>query len=431
MKKLFLAFLASRAKAVIRKFHPTIIAITGSMGKTGTKKAIYEALAPYFDIRCTEKNYNNEFGLPLSILGFESPKRSVIGWLKVFISSYRIHSYPKVLVLEFGADKPGDIRALCEIAPPTVAVITGISPVHVANFPSLDDLVYEKSSLVAALPKDGLAIINADDEYREMMRERTDAPVVTYGVKAGDYSVRDLEIDIRPDESFEPGELFAATKGMFLVRGNPVTGIHLKNCLGYAPMMAVLAALAVADHFGIRLIDVAKNLNEKMRPEKGRLYPIAGIKGSLILDDSYNAAPSAMKNGIELLRHFQPGEEFDRRIVCLGQMAELGSISQEEHAAIGRLVAEVADTFIAVGEEMHHAVDAAKFAGMPVDQIEWFATSREAGRYLDHYVQGGDVIYVKGSQSSRMERVVKDLMAEPLLAPELLVRQEEKWLATE
>ncbi|MFA6522531.1 MAG: Mur ligase family protein [Patescibacteria group bacterium] len=430
MKALLIAFLQARARAVIQKFHPTIIAITGSIGKTSTKKAIYEVLAPHFDIRTAEKNYNNEIGLPLTILGEDAPGKSPLKWLKIFWHSYRITSFPKILVLEFGADKPGDIRALCEIAPPTIGIVTGISPVHVANFPDLDSLVQEKASLVAAVPKDGLAILNADDAYCEKIRSRTMAPVVTFGVERGDFSARELSIEIRPDEHFDPGELFCATKALALKRGDVISGLHLKNCLGYAPVMASLAALAVADHFGIRLIDAVKDLDEKIRPEKGRLNPVAGIKGTLILDDSYNAAPAAMKNGLELLKQFVPGEEFDRRIAALGQMMELGSLTEKEHKEIGRLVASVADTFIAVGESMRFAVEGAKEAGMQSDKIEWFATSEEAGRYLDAYVQEGDVIYVKGSQSSRMEKVVKDIMAEPLRAEELLVRQDEKWLAT-
>ncbi|MBU0614202.1 hypothetical protein KJ766_02890, partial [Patescibacteria group bacterium] len=250
----------------------------------------------------------------------------------------------------------------------------------------------------------------------------------TYGFSSVDYSAKDVQIDILPQEFFHPDTLYAATKANFVKDGSTIAGIHLKNSLGYAPIMACLAALAVADKMDIKLIDALKELNEHSRPEPGRLKPIAGIKGSLILDDSYNAAPASMHNGLEILREFERGNEFDRKIVALGAMAELGNYSQDQHRLIGLKVAEVADTFIAVGQGMLPAVEAAKEAGMEKDKIEWFATSQEAGRYLDRYVEKGDIIYVKGSQSARMEKVVKDIMAEPLLAGKLLVRQDAKWL---
>jgi UDP-N-acetylmuramoyl-tripeptide--D-alanyl-D-alanine ligase len=179
---------------------------------------------------------------------------------------------------------------------------------------------------------------------------------------------------------------------------------------------------------GVSVADAIKTLSNKYHASAGRLNPIAGIKGSLIIDDSYNAAPAAMQNGLEALRIFRLTEDDNRKIVALGSMAELGQYSDQEHRLIGMKVAEVADVFVAVGENMRVAVDAAIEAGMYREAIEWFATSEEAGRYLDREIQEGDIVYVKGSQSSRMEKVVKDIMAEPLRASELLVRQEEKWL---
>jgi len=160
----------------------------------------------------------------------------------------------------------------------------------------------------------------------------------------------------------------------------------------------------------------------------GRLNPIAGIKGSLIIDDSYNAAPLAMQNGLDVLKSFSLSTDDDRRIAVLGQMAELGQYTENEHRLIGMKVAECADLFLAVGENMRIAVESAKESGLDPNAIEWFANSEEAGRYLDREVKTGDIVYVKGSQSTRMEKVVKDIMAEPARADEILVRQDEKWL---
>jgi UDP-N-acetylmuramyl pentapeptide synthase len=177
------------------------------------------------------------------------------------------------------------------------------------------------------------------------------------------------------------------------------------------------------------LSDAAAALSKQLEPVSGRLRPLAGIKGSLILDDSYNAAPASVVAGLEALQQFTPGEEYDRRIAALADMAELGTLSEQEHRAIGTLVATTADLFVAVGPQMRFAIEAAEAAGMDKNKIEWFKDSVEAGRYLDRIIEKGDVVLVKGSQSQRMEKAVKDIMAEPGRAAEFLVRQEEAWLS--
>jgi UDP-N-acetylmuramyl pentapeptide synthase len=428
MKKIVISMLHSRVRAVLRKFQPKIIAVTGSVGKTSAKQAIYLALDGIVDVRTAEKNYNNEIGVPLTILGAKSPKKSIVGWLSLFFNSYRIKEYPEVLVLEYGADHPGDIATLCALAQPNVGVVTGVSTVHAEYFTNIDELAREKATLVGHVPPNGLAVLNADDVRVVDMVDNTHASVKTFGIKSLDVSVSDIRIAPRIDHSFESGETFAVTTALVKQENIEVGQLILRNMVGYAPVMACLAAITVADHFNIPAVDVIKKLNTSFSAVPGRLNPISGIKGSLILDDSYNAAPSAMQNGLEVLRMFAPGEEQDRRIAVLGQMAELGKYSEEEHRLVGMKAAEVADIFIAVGERMSGAVEAAKEAGMEPEAIEWFGTSQEAGRYLDKIIEQGDIVYVKGSQSSRMERVVKDVMAQPLMASQLLVRQEAKWL---
>lgn len=418
----------SRAKATLQKYHPMVIAVTGSMGKTSTKNAIEVVLADSVRLRSSEKNFNNEIGVPLTILGEASPGRSIFGWVGIWMRSFQKKDYPEVLLLEFGADHPGDIQALCELAPPTIGVVTGISTVHAEYFANIDELAAEKSALISSLPADGLAVLNADDERTRSMASKSKAKVVTYGLKSTDISAQNVLVAGRTDDSFEPGEALSLTRADVIAKDAPVGALELKNLIGYAPVMSCLAAIAVAERFGIAYADAIARLNAKFAPVPGRLRPLPGIKGSLIIDDSYNAAPAAMINGLEILRIFSPGEQRDRRIAVLGQMVELGEYTAQEHRMVGLKVAEVADLFLAVGESMRVAVDAAKEAGMEADKIEWFATSEEAGRYLDRVVQAGDIIYVKGSQSSRMEKVVKDVMAEPLMAKDLIVRQEEKWL---
>lgn len=430
MKKIIISLLQKKAKRVIALNKPTVVAVTGSYGKTATKNAIAKALAPYKNIRATEGNFNNEIGLPLAILGEQSPERSPFGWLALLLRRAQSFSCPDILVLEYGADHPGDIRALCQIAQPHIAVVTGVSTVHAEYYADIDALAKEKSSLIECLAEGGFAILNADDDRVRQMAAISPMHEM-YGVSTGDLTAHDIRILPREDDSFEPGEIMAHTTAVIMDNGVVIGQLNLKNALGYAPVMNALAAIAVAKHFQIEPMQAIKALNQSFMPMAGRLHPIAGNKGSLIIDDTYNAAPSAVINGLQTLKIFQPHGAEDRRIAVLGSLAELGQYAEDEHRKIGFAVADVADVFIAVGAQMQVAIDAAKEAGMDEKVIHWFGTSKEAGRFLDRLVQSGDIIYVKGSQSSRMEHVVKDVMAEPLRAKELLVRQSDKWLETE
>lgn len=427
MKTIIMRALQRRAQAAVTHAHPTVIAVTGSIGKTSTLQAIGIALAGSTTLRMPRKNYNNEFGLPLAILGEASPGRDAWGWLKLLWRTRRVADFPKTLLLEYGADKPGDIAALCKIARPNIAVITGISPVHAANYPNIDALVDEKASLGELTDPNGLVVLNAHDARVHAMRARVAAPVVTYGFSDADVTAEDVQLQPHFLEAFTPGEAFVTTTATVHARGETAQ-LQLTNCIGTSPVLSCLAAIAVALQCGVSLKDAVARLNASLRPVPGRLQPLAGIRGSLVLDDTYNAAPASVRAGLAAFALFRPGERRDRRIVVLGKMAELGQYSHEEHAAIGREVAEVADMFVAVGEEMRDAVDAARAAGMRQEAVRWLESPVQAGRMLDAEVRAGDIVFVKGSQSARMEKVVKDIMAEPMRAAELLVRQEPYWL---
>lgn len=428
MKNLIINLLRSRAKSILKKFNPKIVAITGSVGKTSAKEAIALVLAEKYQVRTAQKNYNNEFGVPLTILGAKSPGKNPLGWLVLFWKSYFVKDFPEVLVLEYGVDKPEDMDELCALARPDMAVVTGISTVHAANFQSVHALAQEKAKLTQCVRQGGCVILNEDDEKVRAMEENANERVIKYGSKSLENTFNNMVLETRVDAHFSAGENFIITRSEITIGGEIYGTLELNNMIGYAPLMSALCALTVAREMDVDITASMKALTQGLRPVAGRLNPIAGIKGSLIIDDSYNAAPAAMQNGLEALRAFTLVEGKDRKIAVLGSMAELGQYSDQEHRLIGMKVAEVADVFVAVGENMRMAVESAIEAGMYKEAIEWFATSEEAGRYLDREIQEGDIVYVKGSQSSRMEKVVKDIMAEPLRAPELLVRQEEKWL---
>ncbi len=430
MKTFVATVLASIAKNKLRHFKPRVIGVTGSVGKTSTIQAIAIALGAKHTVRQPYKNYNNDIGLPLTILGEHSPGRDAWEWLKLLSRASQVDKLPEYVVLEYGIDKPNDMDQLLNIAAPNVAVITAISAVHVSNYPDLNALINEKAKLGEAVQNDfkSLVLLNGDDFQVVNMRARFVAPVQTYSITNGDAFASDIRLEYPKEESFDLGENFVITRANLHVDGQSEE-LVLNNCCSQALVSAALAGAVVAVHEGVPLSEAVKALNNNLKPVNGRLRPLAGIKGSLILDDSYNAAPASVLAGLEALSHFIPGEEWDRRIAVLGDMAELGTHSDDEHKRVGEAVARAADIFVAVGPNMKLAMESSERHGLASDQIEWFKDSVEAGRYLDGILHKGDVVFVKGSQSMRMEKTVKDIMAEPNKAAELLVRQEPKWLS--
>jgi len=191
----------------------------------------------------------------------------------------------------------------------------------------------------------------------------------------------------------------------------------------------IAAAITVAEHLNIDVVDIVSSLS-KLSSAPGRMRLLPGIKGTLILDDSYNASPEAVRVAVETLADFDPVLGA-RRIAVLGSMAELGRYVEDEHRHVGFIVAEMGiDVLVCVGEPARDIARSAIEAGLQAEHVEEFETSVSAGRWLDHNLQPGDVVLVKGSQSSRMEKAVKDIMAEPDRAGELLVRQDTRWLET-
>ena len=360
MKQFIQNLIQQKARRVILKYKPRIVAITGSVGKTSTKRAVAAVLNSKFIVRTAEENYNNEFGVPLAVLGEKSPGRSVFGWLRILLK--RQKDFPQILVLEFGADKPGDISALCQLFPPEVGVVTAITPVHVENYGSdIENLAAEKCKLVESLPANGLAVLNGDDDRVRNFALKSHAPVVTYGFNSANIQGGELSIKTREDFSFEPGEVFATTN--FAVRTkNNVYEVQLKNALGRSQVFAALAAIAVGEHFGLASNEMVSAL-AAVEPVNGRLRPLSGIKGSLIIDDSYNAAPASTAAALKVLSNFEPRED-RRRIAVLGNMGELGTHSEAEHRNIGLQAATVVDLLVCVGNKAKGIAAGAREAGL-------------------------------------------------------------------
>ncbi len=425
MKKLIQNAIARKAKNLLLRHKPLVIGVTGSVGKTSVRNAIATVLSAKYRVGTTIKNYNNEFGIPLTILGVESPGRSILGWLKVLFTKPKI--VPEVFVLEYGIDRPGDMKYLCDIALPDIAVLTRISPVHAEYFHSIEQLAEEKAQILGAAKQ--LVVLNVDDSRVMGVAGHTEVPALLYGfseradVQAGDYRV-----ETREDFSFEPGEHFSTVSANVTIPGGEVLALELPNMLGRHSVSALLPAIAIAKHLGLSPAQILEKL-PTTQFEPGRMNPIPGIKGSLIIDSSYNAAPASMVAALDVLAEFHPSEG-SRRIAVLGHMAELGTYSEQEHRMIGLKVGEIGvDELVTVGELARDIRRGAIEAGIPEEHTQHFDSPVDAGRWLDSEIHKGDIVLIKGSQSARTEKIVKDIMAEPLRAKELLVRQTPYWLS--
>lgn len=209
LKSILQAMLNSCAKKIIKKYKPDVVGITGSVGKTSAKEAITAVLSSKFDVRSNFKNYNNEIGLPLTVIGVEkTPGRNLFGWVKVFMKAFSLRfkwnaNYPDILVLEMGADKPGDIEYLLEIAPCKVGVLTFIGSAHIEFFKTIKKIAQEKRLIVSHLKEDGFAVLNFDNEM-VLQNAKTKAETITYGFKEGaDLQATDVHI-INDDQTGWP-----------------------------------------------------------------------------------------------------------------------------------------------------------------------------------------------------------------------------------
>jgi UDP-N-acetylmuramoyl-tripeptide--D-alanyl-D-alanine ligase len=415
--------LATLARGVIRRQRPFLVGVTGSVGKTSTKRAIAAVLSHKGVVRFSPRNYNNEIGLPVSVIGGDAPGRSLMRWLSVLfrgltLGILRDAAYPDLLVLEYGADHPGDIAHLTSIAAPDIAVVTAVAPAHIAYFATIDAVALEKAQLVRSLRSQGIAMLNGDDDRVRAMAPL--APRAEMFGKGENAHVRITRVEFASEQRVVVGATYT------LRQGDTEETILLRSCLGMGHGYAAAAAVLVGVSRGMLFRDAVHTLAEYV-PPPSRMRVIPGVKGTTIIDDTYNSSPEAALLALDAI----DGIHVDgQKIVVLGDMLELGEQEGSAHEAVGTAVAQSsANYLIVVGAASRLTAQAAQSAGMPSERIHVFATSVEAGRYVQSLIRAGDCILVKGSQGVRMERIVVEVMAEPLRAQELVCRQDASWLA--
>lgn len=415
--KLIVAFvLLFLARAVVRRYRPHVVMITGSVGKTSTKDAVAAVLATRFFVRASEKSFNSQFGVPFTILGVSNPWNNPLAWFSLVKRAIALlvlpNHYPNMLVLEVGADKPGDLAWILRMATPDAVVVTRLPevPVHVEAYASPEAVREEEFSPAYALRAAAPLIICADDPYALLSAKRTPARIISFGF-TDTATVHVSNISCAESEGKVTGMRASVVMG----------GVHgdivVKGSVGTTQVCPVAAALAVAFAFDIALPDALKAL-EAYEPPPGRGRLLTGKNNSIIIDDTYNASPIAVEKALATLKTFPHAA---RRIAVLGDMLELGRYSVLEHERIAALAHDSADVIATVG------IRARVFAQREGKaETLLFDTARSAALALVDIIGPGDVVLVKGSQSIRTERIVKALLANSADSS-LLVRQEKKW----
>jgi UDP-N-acetylmuramoyl-tripeptide--D-alanyl-D-alanine ligase len=416
-KKSVLILLEQLVKWRLKKIDPEIIGITGSVGKTSTKDAIYSVLADHIPTHCNKKSLNTEFGLMLAILEQESGYSSPLKWASAILkgawSTFALEDAPyRELILEMGADKPGDIGYLLKHIKPKIGVFTAVKPAHLGEgqFLDLDSILEEKSKLVRTLPEDGWAILNADDQRVASLAGTLKSHVLTFGMSSK------ANLRAKHVESGRDGLRFTLA---YEDKSHPILLPHL---IGEHQIYVVLPAIAVGFLMGMPLPKIVEGLKNYHLPP-GRMNRLEGVEDSMIIDSSYNASPDTMTAALDVLRSL-PG----RKIAALGSMNELGELTEQEHRRIGKMVPQTADMLITVGEAARYYAEEALSHGLSKDFVYQFDSAKAAGEFLKNKIRKDDIILAKGSQNKiRMEHLVHELMKDPSRANELLVRQDDYW----
>ena len=408
-----LTALTDYARFIVRRRNLPVIAITGSIGKTSTREAVAAVLAKRYSVFRNPANFNGRLGLSIALGALES--------------------HHEILVLEMGTDAPGEIRDLCDIAPPRIGIVTNVSESHLAYFGSLDAIAREKATLVEMLPPDGLAILNAGDPRVWAMRDQTRAIVVGVGDQNTEGRRQKAESGSQPMPDTHQSSI---VNRQSLIH-NPQSTIHnLKSEI----------ARVVGGHFGVPEPDIDDALAH-LPALPGRMNPLPGVNGCTLIDDTFNANPTSMRAAIQFaildfgLRIDSSSNENpesaiqnpkSKILLVLGDMDQLGDQSARYHREVGAFVAQQSTlnpqplTLITLGERAHAIADAALAEGMPPGRVVVTYVAHDAIDFVRQHAHAGDVVLVKGDTSARMERVVAELLADPADKAKL-ARQEPGW----
>jgi UDP-N-acetylmuramoyl-tripeptide--D-alanyl-D-alanine ligase len=357
-----------------RKFDARVIAITGSVGKTTTKEMLAAILERKWRVLKSESNYNNEIGLPLTL--------------------FRMDSTHEVAILELAMRGLGEIRRLAEISKPSVGVITNVGLSHIERLGSQGVIAEAKAELLHELPEDGLAVLNYEDGYFTVMRERHPGRIISFA------SCHGADVTAAKIEALSDG----CYRFVLVANGDSVP-VDLP-VLGHHNVFNALAAAAVAVGLGVDLPTIRDGLESVQLPGM-RMQVVEVWSGCMVVNDAYNANPASMSASIRTLRSMTG---YSRKIAVLGDMLELGSYAEKAHREIGHLVAEGGvDVLVTVGSLAEAIADGARSGGLDDECVLSYSDSVKAGAELRERVGAGDIILIKGSRGMKMERIVDAL----------------------
>jgi UDP-N-acetylmuramoyl-tripeptide--D-alanyl-D-alanine ligase len=362
-----LVALQTLATAVRKLWGKPLIAVTGSAGKTTTKEAIAHVLSARFRVLKSEGNFNNHFGLPLMLLKLE-PEYDVA-------------------VIEMGMSHAGEIRTLAKIAQPEIGVVTNVAPVHLEFFDSLAGIARAKYELIESLPANGVAVLNADDEYVSQFGRDFKGKVVMYGTRAA-ADVRAENVQSKGTDGVEFDVVIGRVREHATL---PLVGEH--NVLN------ALSAVAVGLERGLNPVEAVGELATLAPADKrGQVLQVGNIT---VINDCYNSNPKALEAMVDALATMTA----KRRIVVAGEMLELGPAGDEMHRRAGEHIAEKKiDVLVGVRGLAQAMVEGARKAGTPA---EFMATPEEAGEWLAREARDGDVVLLKASRGVKLEKALE------------------------
>lgn len=410
MKWLIRLYFRFLARLILARAKPMVVAVAGSVGKTGTKDAVAAALrSPNRSVRKTMGNFNAEIGVPATIMNAGWPPSSMARWLRLLLRGKRQAlfggRYPTTLVLELASDHPGDLRPLINLVKPTVGVLTSLAPEHLEFFRDESGVVEEESQLVLTLPKNGTAIVNIDDPRIAALVPRLTCRVVTYGWSP-QAMVRADSLTVTKDNQVIPDGMVVKIS----LDGSTIP-LALPGVLGQHQVYPVLAAVAVGRVLGDEVMPIIQRLSSYV-PPPGRMRLFHGRDGSLLIDDTYNASPEAMRAALQTLHELDVPH---LRIAVLGQMSELGATSAEWHDQIGREVAQLhIHDLVTVGPLAERIGTAAVTAGMDAAHVHNVPTAEAAATLVQPLLSPGVAVLLKGSRfASHLERAMPILLDNP------------------
>lgn len=367
------------ARAVVDRLPKlTVVGVTGSSGKTSTKDLLAQVLEPLGPLVAPPGSYNTEVGVPLTVLRADESTRT--------------------LVVEMGARGVGHIAHLCGIAPPTIGVVLNVGSAHLGEFGDRDTTARAKAELVEALPAHGTAVLNGDDQLVRAMAEKTEATVLMVGESVhADIRAEDISLDDHGRPAFE----LVTPEGRALVRLTLVGEHHVGNAL---------AAAAVAHALGMSAADIAARLDQAQARSRWRMEVTERADGVTVVNDAYNANPESMRAALKALAALGRGR---RTWAVLGQMLELGDSSTAEHDALGRLaVRHNVSRLVAVGEGARPIQLGAAHEGSWGDEASWVPDADAALAMLRAELRSGDVVLIKASRATGLERLAEALVGE-------------------